>query len=50
MEKKAKIYKPSDNEILRNVLQSFEIENIHIPFSIAKDIFKKVLNRVKKVN
>ena len=50
MNKQVKIYKPSDDEILRNVLQSFEIENIRITFSVAKTIFNKVLNKIKKAN
>jgi hypothetical protein len=50
MNKPVKVYKPSDEEILRNVLQSFEIENIRITVSVARNIFDKVLNKIKKGN
>ncbi|MEI7803427.1 MAG: hypothetical protein WCI97_12310 [Bacteroidota bacterium] len=50
MSKQLKIYKPSDDEILKNVVQSFEIENIHIASAVAKNIFKKVLLKLKKAN
>ena len=47
MSKQVKVYKPSDEEILRNVLNSFEIENIKIPESKAQRIFSKVLASIK---
>ena len=50
MSKQLKIYKPSDDEILKNVVQSFEIENIYIASAVAKNIFKKVLLKLKKAN
>jgi hypothetical protein len=48
MQKQSAIYKPSDKEILTNVLQSFEIENIYIPVTTAENIFKRVLDKLKK--
>lgn len=48
--KTVKVYKPTDEEILRNTLHSFEIENIRISLGVAKGIFEKVLIRIKKAN
>lgn len=48
MPKEVKIYKPSEEEILKNVVNSFEIENIHISYSTAKSIFIKALEKFKK--
>ena len=50
MDKPVKIYKPSEEEILKNVLDSFRLEKIFIPHDKAKHIFKKVLNKIKKEN
>ena len=50
MNKPVEVYKPTDEEILHNVLHSFEIENIRISLSVAKTIFSRVLIRVKKAN
>jgi hypothetical protein len=50
MAKAVKIYKPSEEEILKNVLESFEIENIKISYNKAKKSFKKVLDKIKKEN
>jgi hypothetical protein len=50
MQKRSKVYKPGKDEILKQVLQSFEIENIIIASSTAKAIFKKVLSKTKKVS
>ena len=50
MAKPAKIYKPTDEEIFKNVVQSFEIENIRIAPATARTIFKRVLNKIKKAN
>ena len=48
MPKAVKIYKPTEDEILKNVMNSFEIENIHISVSKAKTIFIKALAKFKK--
>ena len=48
MPKAIKIYKPTDEEILKNVLDSFEIENIKISYEEAKESFKKALSRIKR--
>ncbi|MEI6489472.1 MAG: hypothetical protein WCP52_10950 [Bacteroidota bacterium] len=48
MSKAIKIYKPTKEEILKNVIDSFEIENIKISMEQARESFKKVL--AKKVN
>jgi hypothetical protein len=48
MSKAIKIYKPTEEEILKNVLDSFEIENIHVSYELARESYKKVLARVKK--
>jgi hypothetical protein len=48
--KVVKVYKPTDEELLRNLIHSFEIENIHISMAEAKLILKKVLNKIKKAN
>lgn len=45
--KQLKVYKPSREEILRNVLGSFEIENIKFSQSKAKEIFERVVSIVK---
>lgn len=50
MSKPVKIYKPNNTEILNNVLQSFEIENIHISHSTANKIFQRLLKKLKKAN
>ena len=50
MPKALKIYKPTEEEILKNVLASFEIENINISYDSAKETFKKVLSKIKKAN
>jgi len=50
MAKPVKVYRPSDEEIFKNVMQSFEIENIRIAPSAARMIFKKVLNKIKKAS
>jgi hypothetical protein len=50
MSKVIKIYKPTEEEILKNVLDSFEIENIQISYDMAKESYKKVLARLKKEN
>lgn len=50
MLKEVKIYKPSDEEILRNVVQSFEIENIYFSYEKAKIVFLKVLGKIKRAN
>ena len=51
MPKSLKIYKPTEEEILKNVLDSFEIENIKISSEQAKESFKKMLSKkVKKAN
>ncbi len=44
MQKQNKIYKPSKDEILQNVLESFEIENIKFPLITAKKILEKVVS------
>ena len=49
MNKGIKIYKPSNKEILKNVLQSFEIENIHISQNKAEKIFIRMLSGLKKI-
>ena len=48
MPKTIKIYKPTDEEILRGVIRSFELENIKISLDEAKEEFKKAINRIKK--
>ena len=48
MSKAVKIYKPTEEEILKNVLDSFAIENIQISYDKAKESYKKVLARLKK--
>lgn len=48
MPKAVKIYRPTEDEILKNVVSSFEIENIHISYSKAKSIFTKALEKFKK--
>jgi hypothetical protein len=48
MAKAVKIYKPTEDEILKNVVNSFEIENIHISYTKAKSIFVKALEKFKK--
>jgi hypothetical protein len=48
MPKAVKIYKPTEDEILKNVVNSFEIENIHISYAKAKSIFVKALEKFKK--
>lgn len=51
MPKAAKIYKPTEEEILKNVLDSFEIENIKISYEQAKASLKKLLSKkTKKAN
>ena len=51
MPKSIKIYKPTKEEILKNVLDSFEIENIKISAEQAKESLKKVLSlKAKKAN
>jgi hypothetical protein len=50
MAKSVKIYKPTHEEILKNVLGSFEIENIKISYSTGKKSLRKVLNKIKKEN
>jgi len=50
MNKPVKIYKPSENEILKNALESFRLEKIFISQSEASHILKKVLKRIKKEN
>ena len=50
MAKPVKVYKPTDEEIFKNVVQSFEIENIRIAHATARTIFKKVQNKIKKEN
>ena len=49
VQKQVKIYKPSQEEILRNVLGSFEIENIKFSASKAKEIFTRAVSIVKPV-
>jgi hypothetical protein len=48
MAKAVKIHKPTEDEILKNVMNSFEIENIHIPYLKAKSIFVKAIEKFKK--
>jgi len=48
MNKQVKIYKPSNTEILNNVLQSFEIEHIHISQEKGLKIFERLLKKLKK--
>jgi len=48
MPKQVKIYKPSEDEIIRNVIGSFEIENIKIPYTTAKETLLKVISSIKK--
>ncbi|MGP8215609.1 MAG: hypothetical protein ACLQQ4_08610 [Bacteroidia bacterium] len=50
MPKTVKIYKPTEEEILKNVLDSFEIENIKISYTKAKKSLRKVLDKIKKEN
>jgi hypothetical protein len=50
MAKVVKIYKPTHEEILKNVLGSFEIENIKISYTTAKKSMQKVLDKIKKEN
>jgi hypothetical protein len=50
MNKPVKVYKPSEEEILKNTLASFRLENIFISYKDAVHIFKKVLNKIKKEN
>jgi hypothetical protein len=50
MNKEVKIYKPSNSEILNNVLQSFEIEHIHISHKKGLQIFERLLKKLKKGN
>jgi hypothetical protein len=50
MQKQSKVYKPRNDEILKQVLYSFEIENIKIASSTAKTIYKKMLSKAKKGN
>ena len=47
MEDQVKIYKPSKEEIIRNVLGSFEIENIKFSYSKVKETLSKVLTTAK---
>lgn len=47
MQKPNKVYKPSKQEILQNVLESFEIENIKSSLITAKKIFEKVASSTK---
>jgi hypothetical protein len=42
------VYKPTDEEILENVLASFRIEDIVIPYDVAKEIFSQVLVKNEK--
>lgn len=48
MSKVTKVNKPTSEEILKNVIQSFEIENIHISLAEGKRILKKVLQNLIK--
>ena len=48
MPKVVKIHRPTEDEILKNVMNSFEIENIHISYAKAKSIFVKALEKFKK--
>ena len=50
MSQSVKVYKPTEEEILKNVLQSFEIENIRISRQYAEKVMKKVHIRIKKGN
>ena len=48
MPKAVKIYKPTHEEIVKNVLGSFEIENIKISYATAKKSLQKALDKIKK--
>lgn len=48
MENEVKIYKPSKEEILHNVIGSFEIENIKVTYIKARETLDKVLVHIKK--
>lgn len=50
MAKSLKIYKPTEEEILKNVLDSFGIENIKISYANAKKSLEKVKAKIKKAN
>jgi hypothetical protein len=50
MPKTIKIYKPTEEEILKNVLNSFEIENIKISYAKGKRALHKVLAKIKKAS
>ncbi len=48
MSKSIKIYKPTEDEILKNVLASFEIENIKISMEEAKALLQKLVTKKSK--
>jgi hypothetical protein len=48
MPKQVKIYKPSREEIIRNVIGSFQIEQITVSYSAAKETLSKVLSSIRK--
>jgi len=47
---KKDIYRPSNEEILRNVIASFKIEGIEISYPTAKELFDKILLKQKNTD